>query len=635
MKNKIIYKIIEIILILLLLLTSGFLFYSVLLYKDLEKFYIIMCGVLILYFGFMLSYFLNKNYRKGNVKKFFTTSIISIIFIAIFGIGGYMLHNVYSKLNSFNKDIITYTSALITFDSKYTSIKEVKDSKIGVVNDEEDIELYTIPSELIEKNKLEDTNKIIKYNSVLDLMAAFYDKEVDLIFINGNYKDLFISFEEYSNLSETAIEVITGSKEIEKIDTEGEITQTTETKGLTEPFTILLMGVDSAADGLNKNAAFNGDTLMLITFNPKTLNATMFSIPRDTYVKIACGNRAFQKINTSAYGGSSCTIKTIQNMTGIKIDYYAKINFKGVVDLVNSLGGIEVNVPYSFCEQDSKRRWGSNTVFVNEGLQTLNGEQALALARNRHYPSDSKMMKRYCPKLNKGTRNDFVRGQNQQLVIEGMLNKVKNIRNVNTIMELLDAVSKNIDTNLSTDQILSFYDTIKTIIAAKSIDIVNVQKTLLKGYDYGRDMIYDGGRKTYAFINWKGSLNDIVDLMKINLGLKKDSIDKKFDFSVNKTYVKEIVGNKKYSESKLELVPNFSTYTYSKITSWGRSNGMTMNILDIDTKKAISSLSNYTFVSQSVHERTLVVKAGSSIDIYYKAKAVQKTEEPEASSNGE
>ena len=89
---------------------------------------------------------------------------------------------------------------------------------------------------------------------------------------------------------------------------------------------------------------FNGDTLMLMSFNPKTLDAILLSIPRDTYVPIACNNKNYAKINSSAAYGTSCVISTINNLLGINIDYYVKINFKGVVDLVEAVGGVEVDV---------------------------------------------------------------------------------------------------------------------------------------------------------------------------------------------------------------------------------------------------------------------------------------------------
>ncbi len=624
MKNKIAVKIISIILITLLALTSGLMFYSLILFSNLEKFYMIIALILVIYIGLIVSYFLNRCYRNKNFKGFITASVFSIIFIICFGTGGYLVYNVYGKLSDFNKNYITYSTSLISFNDKYSDIKDVKNLKIGVIKNEDDTELYVLPMEVIKKYSLNKTNEISKYNSVIDLINALYDEEVDVIFINGNYKDIFQSLDEYSNIGKKAIEITSYSKKIEKTEVESDIT-TSEVKTLTEPFTILLLGVDSEKDGLDKNAAFNGDTIMLITFNPETLNATMFSIPRDTYVKVACGNRQLQKINTSAYGGSSCVIKTVENMTGINIDYYAKINFKGVVSLVDALGGVTVDVPYSFCEQNSSREWGKNAVFVYEGTQTLNGEQALALSRNRHYPSDSSSMRSTCPDFGDGVRNDFVRGQNQQLVVSAMLEKIKTIKSANTFMNILDIVSKNIDTNLTTDQMISFYDVVKTIIAAKSIDVVNIQKTLLTGYDMNLYETNAGIR--YAFFNWKGSLNKIVEAMKINLGLKSETVIKKFSFSINSPYEQKVIGSGSYNETKVKLVPNFVSYTISEAKAWGVSNNITVNILNQETNQEIDSdYENYEFGSQSVHEKVLVLKAGNTINLYYKLKVLEDEE---------
>ena len=118
------------------------------------------------------------------------------------------------------------------------------------------------------------------------------------------------------------------------------------------------MGVDSEKEGI-ENSTFNGDSLMLLTFNPETLSTTMLSIPRDSYVPIACfaGQRK-NKITHAAWKGESCMIDTIQNFLDVKIDYYVKINFKGVVKLVDALGGVQVDVPYNLCEQNSNREWG-------------------------------------------------------------------------------------------------------------------------------------------------------------------------------------------------------------------------------------------------------------------------------------
>ena len=96
-------------------------------------------------------------------------------------------------------------------------------------------------------------------------------------------------------------------------------------KKLTDPFTVLILGVDSIKDGLDANTVFNGDTMMLVTFNPSTLNTTMLSIPRDSYVPIACFPGKYEnKITHSASRGTNCVINTIQDFLDIKIDIVSK-----------------------------------------------------------------------------------------------------------------------------------------------------------------------------------------------------------------------------------------------------------------------------------------------------------------------
>ena len=116
-------------------------------------------------------------------------------------------------------------------------------------------------------------------------------------------------------------------------------------------------------------------------------------------------------------------IDTVENFIDIDIDYYAKINFRGLVNLVDALGGIDVDVPYSFCETDENRTF-YNGVFVKKGWQHLSGREALGLARNRkYYPSCGE-------EYNEGVRNDFVRGQNQQLVLKAVMNAARKIRTI-------------------------------------------------------------------------------------------------------------------------------------------------------------------------------------------------------------
>mgnify|MGYP005746602157 CR=1 FL=1 len=521
MKSKRKTRVFGLIIILLLMASSGFLIYNLILLQGIETFYRIMLILFIIFFDFLIIKGLFTScFRNFKKIKFTLLSIISIILILIYGTGGTAIFILYDKLNDFNKDKITYTSDLITLKSGVKNVNKLKNDKIGIIKDTNDIEGYIIPQEMIKDEKLKDDNEIIEYEDSLEMMEDLYEEEIDAAFVSSNYKITFSNIESYKNIENETQVILEKSKTMKKNEKES------EKKSLDEPFTMLLLGVDSEKDGLNPNQAFNGDTIMMITFNPKTLNATMFSIPRDTYVPISCNGNRENKINSAAYGGSECMIDTVENLTGIPIDYYAKINFKGVVELVDALGGITVDVPINFCEQNSDRLWGSKQICLKKGEQKLNGEQALALSRHRKTLA----------------LGDFARGQNQQLVVEGMLKQLKNINSATDFYDILTAISKNIDTNLTTNQILSLYNVGKRMMFSDD-STFNIQKTFLRGYDQ-----YVGGMYTFQY--YKGSLADIIEVMEINLGIKKATPVKEFSFSINDEYERYVAGDSEYNEAR-------------------------------------------------------------------------------------
>ena len=172
----------------------------------------------------------------------------------------------------------------------------------------------------------------------------------------------------------------------------------------------------------------------------------MVSIPRDSYVPIACwSGRPENKITHAAAYGNDCMIDTIQNYFDVNIDYYAKINFKGLVKLVDAVGGVEVDVPQRLCTDNSNR---DDYICIEPGHQTLDGEHALVFARDRKSLANG----------------DFGRAEHQQEIVMALVNKMKDIDDVTTFMDILNTVSNSMDTNLTTKQILSFYNVGKDIV---------------------------------------------------------------------------------------------------------------------------------------------------------------------------
>ena len=568
--------------------------------------YIAIVSIFII--NIILVLLLRKLGKKEKKSKFTLFIILSLILAIIELLIGLFIYKTYSTLNNMNKDKITYTTVIATKkDSNLEKITDLNDNKIGIVVDETSIDGYIIGLEIIKDENLEKNNEIVEYSNFSSLVKDLYDKKIDAMIISKNYPSMFQNIDEYKNIATETKTIYEKSKTLTKDEiakyTGDEMLNFNTSDKIDKPFTVLVMGIDSTVETLDKNATGNGDALMLVTFNPDTLNATILSIPRDSYVPIACfENQKENKITHAAWNGESCMIKTIENFTGINIDYYVKINFQGVVKLVEALKGIEVDVPIEFCESNSKRKTSSeNLICLKEGKQTLNGEQALALARHR------KTL----------TTGDLQRGVNQQLVVQGILNKLKSVKSANQLLNILDTISNSMDTNFTTKQILSFYDIAKNLLlTSTSNNLINMQQLYLSGEG---QMIYDEGMGMvlYNYILNQNSLEQVVSIMKQNLGLENTEIIKKMDFNIAEPYKQETIGNDVKEATKTYLLlPNFIGESESYATGWLTSNGVSYSIQS-STVKANSGYYDGQIINQSLPEgkRLDLISGGVTLTI--------------------
>lgn len=491
-------------------------------------------------YGLIYTIFGCKKMFKNKKVSFIFMTILTILFAVLFSVGSYYIDWLYQKVENLTvSDTSTYTTVLLAL----TDTDFQDSSTVGMITDEKDKTGYILPKELMSNENM--NNDILYYNDYKSLLDALYNHEVDGIFLTKDFAVMFANEDYYPNIvSETKI-IKEYSKEMKNDESELLVS----TKSLTEPFTVLVLGVDSeATTGLDANAAFNGDTIMLVTFNPKTLSATMFSIPRDLYVPIinAYGrNIGYKKINSSAAYGTASTINTVENLTGIEIDYFVKVNFQGAIDLVNALGGIDVDVEapdYDYyisrfgegvlCESGADRTY-TNMVCMNTGMQHLNGEQALAYARSRHAYLES----------------DIARNRHQQQIIEAIAKKIVKTSSLGDFTNILNTISNNIATNMSTSQILSFYESLKGMLvnALNGDNFIEIEKMQLTYFTFNN--IY--GLSCLGY--YQGSLNAITEAMKENLGIKKtETITSiSYDYSVDYEQESNIIGKGIYSGGKV------------------------------------------------------------------------------------
>lgn len=191
-----------------------------------------------------------------------------------------------------------------------------------------------------------------------------------------------------------------------------------------ESFSVLLLGIDTGDDGRVEQG--RSDTTIVATVNPRDKQTTLVSLARDTYVDIP-GQGKQDKLNHAyAFGGASLAMDTVENYLNIPINHYVSINMAGLKELVNAVGGIEVNNNLTFSQDGYD---------FTIGKISLDGEQALSYSRMRY----------------EDPNGDYGRQERQRKVIEGIVQKVLSLNSVSNYQEILTAVSDNMKTDLSFD----------------------------------------------------------------------------------------------------------------------------------------------------------------------------------------
>ena len=611
-KSKKAYRVIYYIINILYLVTLVLFIKNILSLKGIETFIRVIIIIFFILYFFIYSFWNLLNLLRRKYKGLIITSIITLLFIIVFSVSSYYINFVYSNINGMKeKNEVIYNSYLIVLSDKTFN----KDSVIGIIDKDIDKDNYDLAQKLIKEKKL--YNKVEYYNDYIKLIDDLYKGVIDAAIVPGNYENLVKNEVGFENIDSDVKKVFEYSEKKKNEDLD-----LVSNKDFNEPLTFLFLGVDSEGDGLNASSSFNGDTLMLMSINPKTLNAILLSIPRDTYVPIACNKNNYAKINSSAGFGTSCVISTINNLMGINIDYYVKINFKGVVDLVEAVGGIDIDVeaptytPNKYkgkvCEQNSDRQFGNKLVCMEPGLQTLNGEQALAYARCRHMYIGS----------------DLDRVRHQQQVVEALANKALHFSSIKDLQNILTAVSKNISTNMDTDTMLSGYNVLKNVVGSKlsGTDGLNISKATLETYSLNV-YVPQSGRNTSAQGYYLSSLNDIKHAFNVVLEKEKDEMVKTFSFSVNETYELYSPGKGKRTEKSGELLPSFVGKTVEEAKEFCNQYNISLNVKYVDPESEFynGSVNVGLIGNQSVHKDVLV-NSISELTVYIvNSKAEEKS----------
>lgn len=250
-----------------------------------------------------------------------------------------------------------------------------------------------------------------------------------------------------------------------------------------EPISIALFGIDSNAQRQQQHDGQRSDTIMLLSINPDKKTSEIISIPRDTRAEIV-GRGTTEKINHAyAYGGPDMAVKSLEKLMNVPIDHYATVDMDGLKDTIDTVGGIDVVSNATFTAQGQ--------TFTQGQKAHLDGDQAMAFIRSRK---------------ESGAGGDFGRQERQQLVLQGLANKLTSVASITNFNGLMNQLSDNVKTDMTLGELNTFRSNYK-----EGNETVNRHQ--LQGSDTtGEDGLY-------YFVPDENSKQQIVQRYRDNLGL--------------------------------------------------------------------------------------------------------------------
>lgn len=364
-------------------------------------------------------------------------NIIFLIFLLIMSLGEIIFMSyanssirTINEITTQNDGLKTEMSYIVRKDSPYKSLEDIKETSLSIAETEDS---ETI-DEVLQKYKEEfaidlSTNKYIDY---LSLGKSLLRGKEEVMLLNEGFRSLIEESEE--NFSQDTRKIgsvlVENKKKAEKEEKE-KVAQN-------DCFNVYISGIDTYGSLSNVSRS---DVNLVVSVNPTKGKVLITTIPRDSYVNIP--NKGMDKLTHAGLFGVDSSIETIENLLDINIDYYGKVNFTTLTELIDVLGGIDVENPRAFSAG------GYNFV---QGTNHLNGTQALVFARDRYHQAEG----------------DFDRGKNHTRIITAIINKMLKpemllnfgnisqvaLRSVNTDMpyeKMIELVNKQIDSGKKWD----------------------------------------------------------------------------------------------------------------------------------------------------------------------------------------
>lgn len=489
-------------------------------------------------------------------------------------------------INDMGMEDLEYS--LISLDPSIT-LNFLNDEKIAIVKDE----YSKIESEVKETlSDYSESLEYIDYNTYRNLLFDAQDNEYSLMVVPSDFRKLLDNPQDEMIFKDSEVLLTFNTQQEEDVS---------DVDVLKDPFTILMLGNN---EGLS-------DSIIVASFNPTTLRATMTSLARDSYVPIACypyGSR--DKLNHSRAHSRQCTIDTIEDFLDIEIDFYFETDFYALVKTVDTVGGLEIESPVSFAGTlPIENKIGeTETVYIEEGKHLLDGKQAITFARERHHMPNG----------------DFDRQLNQQYVIRELASKIMATRNIETLMDVLDVGKDNMVMNIpirSLSALMGYSMDQINLSPVDGLDAFRIVQTQVAG----TTPLVEGASVVMPYLKDIEQSSQLIN-DNVSTKLEKNNVTH-FTFSYLEPYKLDLSnpnlaggGRETYGGDSLFTVPSFDGWALSEIQDWGAKRGITIIV------EKIESDNPGVLITQNPKEGTLSSKPS---EIYIKYQVEKEEEIPE------
>ena len=475
------YKLLSFILIILTVITCGVLIYQSLF----NTYYTVLICVVLSILVILFSIILNKTKLRAWIKNIFSfISIITIVLELLFLIFGVSALKLLSNITDTGYRVETY-GVYVLESSDYKKIKDLNKKQINSLTSSENI--Y---KEALKKLKKEVSYQNKEYDTIDTLVSSLQSGESDAVFYPVSYDDVLR--EEFNDLynSIKCIYTVDIVEMVDTIESDRDITK--------EAFAIYISGIDTSGNVASKARS---DVNIVLAVNPNTKEIVLVNTPRDYYVSLASKGKKDKLTHAGLYGVEE-SLNTLANLYDIEISYYVRVNFTSFIKIVDALGGIEVDVPKDFCEQDSNRsKAQKDLICLKKGHRTLNGEQALAFARHRKtLPT-----------------GDRARGENQMKVLEAIIDKALSPSVITKYNKLINSLEGRVTTNMTSGEMYKFAK--KQLEDGGSYKITSISAN---GSD-SRNVCYSTGTsKAYVMEPDEATINEIKTNLKHIFATKEE-----------------------------------------------------------------------------------------------------------------